>query len=79
MSFFSDNEGNQSSTRLIMVAWAGAILVVWIAACVYKQDMIDIPTGVGAILAYIVGGKAIQAFAEKPAAPKPVAKVATPK
>lgn len=59
-----DNEGNSSSLRLITLVWALAILIVWVAVCVYKRDMVDIPVGVGGVLVGILFNKAVQKFAE---------------
>jgi len=64
VSFLKDGKGASSSTRLVMVCWAFGILIVWIGVCIYTASLVDIPLGVGAVLGYIMGGKAIQSFAE---------------
>ena len=65
MSFLTDSKGNKSSARLITTAWAFGVLVVWAGMCIYKGDLLDIPVGVGAIMAYALGAKTVQSFAEK--------------
>ena len=64
--FLNDPHGNNSSTRLVMFLWSMVVLIVWVGACIYKREMIDIPMGVGAILAYAFGAKVAQSvFGEK--------------
>ena len=65
MSYLTDSKGNKSSARLSMFLWSVGVFVMWFGMCIYKGDLLDIPMGVGAIVAYVVGGKTIQSFAEK--------------
>jgi hypothetical protein len=65
MSFLTDSKGNKSSARLNVAIWSLGVFVVWFGMCIYKRDLLDIPVGVGAIVAYVVGGKTLQSFAEK--------------
>ncbi len=64
MSFLSPKSGSNSSTRLLMLAWGFSILLIWIIFCFVEGKLLDIPVGVGAILGYIMMGKAIQSFPE---------------
>ena len=65
MSYLTDPKGNKSSARLNVMLWSLGVFVMWFGMCIYKGDLLDIPMGVGAIVAYVVGGKTIQSFAEK--------------
>ena len=69
MSFLTDAAGNQSSARVLTFAWGFAILVMWVIACLHEKKLVDIPIGVGAVMAYVIGGKTVQSFAEPKAPP----------
>lgn len=61
-----------------MFLWSIAVLVVWCGVCIYKREMVDIPMGVGAIVGYALGAKAVQSFAEKPVTPTATKGAANP-
>ena len=58
--FLNDPHGNNSSTRLVMFLWSLAVMLVWVAVCFYKKDIVDIPVGVGGVLLITLGGKVAQ-------------------
>ena len=62
--FLQDNQGNESSLRLMM-AWAFVIIfAVWAVVCLVKMDLVDLPTqialAVGAILTAKVWQKNVE-------------------
>lgn len=65
IQFLLDSKGQKSSARLHVAVWSLGVFAVWAGACIYKGDVLDIPVGVGAVVAAVVGGKTVQSFAER--------------
>jgi F0F1-type ATP synthase membrane subunit a len=59
-NFMQDNEGNKSSTRLIMAAWALTVLVVWVIVSLYNKRLEEIPAGVQLVLGMVLTAKVVQ-------------------
>ena len=65
-NFLNDPDGNNSSVRLLMFLWSLAIMVVWVVVCVRRDEITDIPVGVGSVLALTLTAKVVQSvFGEK--------------
>jgi hypothetical protein len=65
-SILEDNAGGLSSIRLLMIAWALAVMVTWCVVAISTKTIPDIPTGVLTFTGMIVGGKVAQRFGEQP-------------
>jgi hypothetical protein len=64
MNLLNDKDGKQSSMRLAMLAWAGAVLVAWLWTSYTQNQLVDIPQSVLTIVGVFVSGKVVQRFGE---------------
>jgi hypothetical protein len=65
-SFFEDNSGGFSATRLAFLLWAVGVLAVWIYSSIQQGKLAEIDKTVVTVLGILMTGKAAQRFGEKP-------------
>jgi hypothetical protein len=53
-----------SMMRFLSLITVIAILYMWVVFSIFKRALVDIPSGVVAFAGLVVGGKAVQSFAE---------------
>jgi hypothetical protein len=61
-----DNSGGASSIRITMLTWLALVAGLWAYIALRTTSLPDIPPGVLALTAMIVGGKVVQRFGEQP-------------
>lgn len=66
-TFLQGPTGEQSSSRLVMVATAAVVLSVWAVCSVMQGRMLDIPDGVNWLLSASIIGKVGGAVVERKA------------
>lgn len=64
LEFLKEDNGSNSSMRLIMVLWGAGTFVVWTILSFYHGSLQAIPESVVASVAAMVTGKVIQKFGE---------------
>ena len=57
LGFLQDADGNNSSSRLLVLLGTAAILVVWAAVSIRTNTMATLPESVVALLTILVGNK----------------------
>ena len=62
--FLSENNGNPSSTRLVMVLAYVVILGGWITVSIEQKAMQPLPTNILELLGLVTVGKVFQKFGE---------------
>ena len=65
VGFFTDNNGNKSSTRLITFIGALCIFGIWTFVSIYNREMTAIGYEHAALLGVLIAGKSGQTFLEK--------------
>ena len=65
LQFLQDGNGDFSSMRGIMIAWAIGVLLTWMYASVVSSALLPIPESVIALIGILVTGKAVQKKIEK--------------
>jgi len=63
--FLKEDNGNLSSTRLIMYVWMFGVLFIWGFTSLKQNTLVDLPTTVVTVLFAVMGGKVIQKGFEK--------------
>jgi hypothetical protein len=64
-TFFEDNSGGLSMTRLLGLLWTLFLCFNWTYSCINLGYLAEIPYSVYIITALYVAGKVIQRFGEK--------------
>jgi len=59
MSILTDNDGNQSSMRLMCLAWALVPLIVWVGVAIYSRSLPNVPDSILYVLAIVFTGKTV--------------------
>jgi uncharacterized membrane protein len=67
--FLQDSQGSESSLRMIMAIWMLVVLAVWAIICLWKEAILDLPTGICALVMFILGAKVWQKYAENKSPP----------
>jgi hypothetical protein len=65
-SFFEDNNGGLSATRLAFLLWAVGVLAVWIYSSIKNATLQPVDNSITTILGILMTGKVVQRFGEKP-------------
>lgn len=63
--FFQEENGQYSSTRLVMILWTLALCITWTTICIRSGAFVDIPQNVMAVTGFFLGIKGITKFAER--------------
>jgi len=71
VQFFQDGSGSFSATRLVFVIWGFGVCLTWIALCIHKGSLLNLPDNVITALAILMSGKVVQSFSPNDAALPP--------
>lgn len=55
----------ESSMRFVAVYSVLLVSIIWAAVCLWRLEIVDIPSGVVAFIAVAIAGKATEKFAER--------------
>lgn len=68
---FDDNSGGFSTIRIVLTIWMLILSLTWAISCIYKKELVDIPTNVVTLTVALAAVKGIQRFGEKSESEKP--------
>ena len=69
LGFLHDDDGNASSSRVVMLAGIGLVLGCWLVVSIHKGVLQEIPDNVLWLCCAMLGAKTVQKFGERRAGP----------